>query len=116
MTYVILNSVQPYLISWFKYTPTEEVRRLKIPCLLVQGETDIQVSVSDAEALRSARSECQLEVIPGMNHVMKMVPADKDKQVASYGDPSLPISAELHQVLARFFSSEPVRAPIGASR
>ena len=40
------SSVQPYLISWFRYTPAQEIRRLTVPVLIVQGTTDIQVPVS----------------------------------------------------------------------
>jgi hypothetical protein len=38
-------SVQPYLISWFQYAATDEIRRLKGPCLIVQGTSDFQVSL-----------------------------------------------------------------------
>lgn len=109
-------SVQPYLISWFKYTPTDEVAKLRVPCLLVQGTTDIQVAVSDAELLHAANKTCSLKVVAGMNHVMKQVPPDRQKQIASYGDPTLPLDAELAQALAQFFSGEQMRAAIGATR
>ncbi len=38
-------SVQPYVISWFKYVPSQELAALTMPVLLIQGTTDIQVSV-----------------------------------------------------------------------
>lgn len=106
-------SVQPYLISWFKYSPTDELAKLKMPCLIVQGETDIQVDVSDAQALHAARQACQLKIIAGMNHVLKMVPADQDQQIASYSDPNLPLAAELTASLEQFLSSASVREAIG---
>ncbi len=106
-------SVQPYLISWFKYSPAQELTKLTAPCLIVQGSTDIQVDVSAAQALHSARKECELKVIPGMNHVLKMVAADRGKQVASYGDPTLPLAPELTKALEQFFSAVPVRLPSG---
>ena len=34
-------SVQPYLISWFKYDPAREIVALEIPVLIVQGTTDL---------------------------------------------------------------------------
>ena len=43
--------VQPYLISWMKYDPAEEIGKLKCPVLIVQGTTDIQVNLDDAERL-----------------------------------------------------------------
>jgi hypothetical protein len=31
-------SVQPYLISWFKYDPQKEIKKLSVPVLIVQGK------------------------------------------------------------------------------
>lgn len=45
-------SVQPYLISWFRYDPATELAKLKIPVLIVQGTTDIQTSVAGAKGSR----------------------------------------------------------------
>jgi hypothetical protein len=109
-------SVQPYLISWFKYSPSEEIAKLQVPCLLLQGGTDIQVGVTDAERLHAANKTCLLKVVAGMNHVMKTVPPDRQKQIESYGDPTLPLDTELTQTLAQFFSGERMRAPFGAPR
>ena len=95
-------SVQPYLVSWFQYTPRIELARLRIPCLILQGDTDIQVGVSDAHALHGAHGACQLALVPGMNHVLKMVPPDRAEQLASYGNPDLPIAEGLVQALTQF--------------
>lgn len=84
-------SVQPYLISWFRYDPAAEIAKLTIPALIVQGTTDIQVGVADAKALGAAQPKATLLIIDGMNHVMKSVPADQAAQLKSYGDPSLPV-------------------------
>lgn len=95
-------SVQPYLISWFRYDPIAEIKKVKIPILIVQGTTDIQVGVDDARALAAAKPDARLEIIDGMNHVMKMVDAGTSKQVASYSDPALPIAPRLVEVIAAF--------------
>jgi hypothetical protein len=92
-------SVQPYLISWFKYLPAEEIARLTIPTLIVQGTTDIQVPAAEAEALGRARPDAKVQVIEGMNHVLKLV-TEPARQKASYGDPSLPIAPALPEGLA----------------
>jgi pimeloyl-ACP methyl ester carboxylesterase len=89
------KSVQPYLISWFKYSPTEEIAKLTCPSLIVQGTTDIQIPLSDAEALHAARSGSKLVKIEGMNHVLKKVPSDQTAQISSYSDPDLPLHPEL---------------------
>ncbi len=105
-------SVQPYLISWFRYAPTTELAKLQIPCLIIQGETDIQVGVSDAELLHAAQSRCQEKLIPGMNHVMKLVPPDRAKQLASYGNPTLPIAEELVRTVTNFLHSVVASRPL----
>ena len=93
-------SVQPYLISWFKYDPAAEIGKLAIPTLIVQGTTDIQVSVADAKALGAAQPKATLLLIDGMNHVMKSVPADQAAQMKSYSDPSLPVVPQLVEAIA----------------
>ena len=96
------SSVQPYLISWFKYNPSEIVASIKEPILICQGTTDIQVAVEEAEALKKNASAAKLVIIEGMNHVLKSVPADPVKQTSSYTDPALPINAELMKNIIEF--------------
>lgn len=95
-------SVQPYIISWLRYRPSTEVTRLDIPVLVIQGTTDIQVGVAEASALEAARPSAQVEIIEGMNHVMKQVPADHATQVASYSDSTLALSPRLGGLIVGF--------------
>lgn len=97
-------SVQPYLISWFKLSPTKEIAKLQMPCLIVQGGTDIQVNIADADALNANSKNCSLKLIAGMNHILKTVPNNMDGQIASYSDPTLPIDSELMHTLTEFLS------------
>jgi pimeloyl-ACP methyl ester carboxylesterase len=87
-------SVQPYLISWFKYSPQNEIKKIKIPVLIIQGDKDIQVSIEDAKLLFLAKGSCQLAIIKNMNHVLKIIGDDKDENIKSYSNPSLPISSD----------------------
>ncbi|QKJ29312.1 alpha/beta hydrolase [Mucilaginibacter mali] len=88
-------SVQPYLLSWMMHDPIREIKKLKIPVLIVQGTTDIQIGVADAEKLKKAKSDATLLIIPGMNHVLKEAPADREKNIETYKDPNLPLKPEL---------------------
>jgi pimeloyl-ACP methyl ester carboxylesterase len=88
-------SVQPYLISWFKYNPSVEIKKLNIPVLILQGTNDLQVTVDDAKELAAADTKAQLILLEGMNHVLKKVGDDKDANKKSYSDPSLPLDEEL---------------------
>ncbi len=92
---VFRPSVQPYLISWFKYDPAAEIKKLAIPTLIVQGTTDIQVSVSDALALAAARPDATLILVDGMNHIFKQAPADRAQNFSTYNNPTLPLAPEL---------------------
>ena len=87
-------SVQPYMISWLKYTPSAEIAKLSMPILILQGSTDIQVTPAEAQALKAAAPNARLVEIDGMNHVMKHV-VDAAQQAASYSDPALPIVPEV---------------------
>ncbi len=99
------GSIQPYLISWFRYDPAREIARLRIPTLIAQGTTDVQVGTADAEALHAARPDAALVIVDGMNHVLKMVPPDPVTQMASYSDPSLPVAPELISRIGEFIRS-----------
>ena len=95
-------SVQPYLISWFKYDPAAEINKLKIPVQIIQGTNDIQVSVNDAEILSKANPAASLNLINEMNHVLKIVSADKTENIKSYSNPQLPIAQEMVKVVVEF--------------
>lgn len=94
-------SVQPYLISLLRQRPAEAFARVPIPALIVQGTRDFQVDADEALLLQQARPEAQLLLIEGMNHVLRIVPANAPP-LASYNDPQLPLAAELVEGLARF--------------
>lgn len=106
------ESLQPYLISWFRYDPALEIRRLNVPALIVQGTTDRQVPVSDALLLADADRSAALRIIEGMNHVLKDVPPDPDLQDRSESDPTLPIDKQLVAAVADFINPPNRRRPV----
>ena len=96
------RSVQPYLISWFKYNPQTELKKLNIPVLIVQGTTDIQVSVADAQNLKKEKPDATLVLVEGMNHALKQAPADRAQNIKTYSNPDLPIDAKLVDAVVSF--------------
>ena len=97
------KSVQPYLISWFRYNPAKEIAKLKIPVLILQGDKDIQVGVKEAERLYLARMFSSFYIIEGMNHVLKHCEGnDMLSQLEAYQSPTMPIKQELIEHIARF--------------
>jgi len=95
-------SVQPYIISWFKYDPQAEIKKLSIPVLVLQGTNDIQVSTEDAKLLAKANDHGHLVLIENMNHILKTVQGDRDANVATYTNPSLPINDKLVDAIVEF--------------
>jgi pimeloyl-ACP methyl ester carboxylesterase len=98
-------SVQPYMISWIKYNPQNEIKKLQIPSLLINGDKDIQVSVQDAQLLQQAKPNAQLHIIPNMNHIFKVIKGDDTENKASYTNPELPICVELTSIITTFIRS-----------
>lgn len=95
-------SVQPYLMSWFRYDPAVEIGKLRIPVTIVQGTADVQVTMTDAEALKRGDPPAQLVVVQGMNHVLKYSP-DVSSQaaiLAGYSDSKLPVAPQVIAAVA----------------
>lgn len=95
-------SIQPYLISWFKYNPQTEIQKLTIPILILQGNNDIQIAVKDAENLKQANKNADLQIIDKMNHIMKIVDGSQEANLASYNNETLPISEALVEKIVSF--------------
>ncbi len=92
---VIRPGIQPYLMSWFRHDPQRDIKRLKIPVLIVQGSNDVQVGVSDAEKLKKGKSDATLVIITGMNHILKQAPLTREQNLATYNQPDLPLDPTL---------------------
>ncbi|MFZ6734372.1 alpha/beta hydrolase family protein [Undibacterium sp. Ji42W] len=95
-------SVQPYLVSWFRYTPEKEIAKLTCPVLLVQGDKDIQVDAAQLTALTLAKPDVESLLVHDMNHVLKITGDNTAQQMASYTDPVLPLAPELTKGLNSF--------------
>jgi pimeloyl-ACP methyl ester carboxylesterase len=100
-------SVQPYIISWFKYDAGKEIAKLTIPVLITQGTNDVQVAVKEANLLAKAKPDAKLVLVKDMNHVLKIVPAgDNAAQKRSYGDSAMPVAPELVKAIADFVNGK----------
>lgn len=98
-------AVQDYLIDILPTDPVEVLRRAKKQALIVQGTTDLQTTVEDAKLLDKAR-RTQLELVKGMNHVLKEAPLDRAANIATYGDPDLPLADGLVKEIRNFIEDD----------
>ncbi|GHT19820.1 alpha/beta hydrolase [Bacteroidia bacterium] len=96
-------SVQPYMISWLKYNPQEEIKKLAIPILIVQGTTDIQVPENHADLLHAANPNATFCKIENMNHVLKTCAAtEQAAQTPTYTSPDFPLAKGLVECVVGF--------------
>jgi pimeloyl-ACP methyl ester carboxylesterase len=99
------QSVQNYIISWFARDPAAELARVSAPALIVQGTTDLQILVEDADKLAAARPDARRVLIEGMNHALKTAPAERAANLATYVAPGLPLAPELVPAIAAFVAA-----------
>lgn len=96
-------SLQPFLISWMEYDPQKEAKDLKVPLLIINGTTDVQIPVSEAESLREAKPDADYAIIKNMNHVLKFTKLKSGlEQMEIYGDPDLPLHKKLAKPVLKF--------------
>ncbi len=94
--------VQPYLISMFAYDPAAQIALVRVPVLIVQGTTDVQVGMEDAKRLRAAVPSARYVEIAGMNHILRDASADRTANIATYYQPNRPLDARVTGAIAAF--------------
>lgn len=92
---------QPFFKSWMSYNPSEEIKKLEIPVLILNGNKDLQVKIEDANNLHVASPNSKLVIIENMNHVLKTIKKDEDN-LKSYYSPDFPLSKQLIATIEAF--------------
>lgn len=97
------SSVQPYMLSWMQYDPSEEIKELKIPVLIINGTSDIQTEPKQAEMLHAASDNSELVLLEKMNHIFREVESnDRLVNTKSYNEPNRPLHPELIPIITEF--------------
>ncbi|WP_417860708.1 alpha/beta hydrolase family protein [Winogradskyella sediminis] len=87
--------LQPFMMNWMMYSPSDIIKELKIPVLIINGTKDLQVSVSEAEVLKKANENAELLLIENMNHVLFEIEGGDLENSKSYNESFRTISPEL---------------------
>jgi hypothetical protein len=82
--------------------PADEMGKFQNNSLIIQGTTDIQVALTDANALHAANPNSELAIIEGMNHIFKKAPEDRNLNKKTYNQPELPLHPDLILTLVNF--------------
>ncbi|WP_260483109.1 alpha/beta hydrolase [Sphingomicrobium flavum] len=95
--------LQRFMMSGYTLDPATLLEGIDLPVLIVQPGEDLQVKVSEGEALKAAMPAAAYVQIDGVNHVLKPVPAgDVAANMASYGDADLAIDPRVAAAIAPF--------------
>lgn len=96
------SSLQPFLMSWFKYDPAELASTMDMPVMVISGGVDIQVSEKEGEILSEAFGTKPV-VFPEMSHTLKEIKGgDMGLNQKSYQDPSVPLQPGLADTIVSF--------------
>lgn len=97
--------LQRYFMVWMQYDPAEELAKVTVPGLIIQGGHDCQIPPENGEQLIRTAPDNQYAEIATMNHVLKATPADCAAAISSYNNPVLPLHPELVPAITRFLSA-----------
>lgn len=105
-----LNSIfneelQPFMMSWMKYDPQTEIKKLTIPILIINGSKDIQVSGDEAQLLSASAKNSQIVIIEKMNHILVPIEGDNLENTKSYNETFRDLSPELKEAILDFIQS-----------
>lgn len=94
--------LQLYWMDMFRVDPPLLLSGLRIPVLVIQGDNDVQVKLSDAQTFVKMSPNAKLLILPGMNHVFKQAPTDRSGNIRTYSDSTLPIDPAMVKAMIEF--------------
>lgn len=101
MESIFRPAILPYLINWFQYEPSIEIKKRTAATLIINGTNDLQVPDVNAKDLKHASPTSILKIIPNMNHTLTEVTTEEDN-TKSYHEPDRPLSPALIASLVEF--------------
>jgi hypothetical protein len=107
LTEIFPPRVQGFVIDQMSYDPAQLLARYAGPVVVLQGTTDLQISMQDAQRLAGARPGVTMVVLEGVNHVLKIAPADPAANRATYRNSALPIAPSLVEAITAFLAQHP---------
>lgn len=105
---VLIPMARNFLRSLAAYDPPDEARRFSGRLLILQGTTDVQLTLRDAELLQAAQPRATLLRLEGVNHVLKSIETmDLQAQMKTYRDPAMPLAASVVPAIAGWIGTLP---------
>lgn len=104
LTSVFNIDIQPFMINWMQYNPTDIINELDMPILIINGTKDLQVSEDEAKLLKEANDEAKLSIIENMNHVLFEIEGDDLENSKSYNESFRAVSSTLIDNIVEFIN------------
>ena len=95
-------NLQPFMKSWLQYDPAKEISELDIPILILQGDKDIQVELSQAEKLKESAPQSEYVLVNNMNHILKEIKGGRLENHKSYNESWREIMPEVIESITKF--------------
>jgi uncharacterized protein len=99
---VFNKDIQGFMANWMQYDPQEEIKKLQIPILIINGTKDLQVEPKEAELLKKAAPNSTVKLIENMNHVLVTIEGDNIENSKSYNESFRKISPKLIDDIVNF--------------
>jgi esterase/lipase len=96
------KDVQPFIANWMKYKPQDEINKLDMPILIINGTKDLQVSEAEAKLLHESAKSSTIKIIENMNHVLVTIEGDDLENSKSYNEPGRKLADGLITTLLEF--------------
>ncbi|MBG6128724.1 pimeloyl-ACP methyl ester carboxylesterase [Aquimarina sp. EL_43] len=95
-------NLQPFMSSWIKYNPSEEILKLEMPILIIYGDKDIQVESIQAEKFKEIIPQAEYLFVTDMNHILKEIKGGRLENHKSYNEPFRKIMPEVLTGITNF--------------
>ncbi|MDO6597589.1 alpha/beta hydrolase [Oceanihabitans sp. 2_MG-2023] len=95
-------SLQPFMSNWIQYNPTEKIKELNIPILIINGTKDLQVTTAEATLLKEANLKAEIKIIENMNHILFTIAGDALENSKSYNESFRKINPEVIESIVSF--------------
>ncbi|WP_024768863.1 alpha/beta hydrolase [Aquimarina macrocephali] len=95
-------NLQPFMSSWVKYNPSEEILKLEMPVLIIYGDKDIQVELVQAEKFKEIIPQAEYLFVMDMNHILKEIKGGRLENHKSYNEPHRKIMPEVLTGITNF--------------
>tara|TARA_R110000868_G_scaffold88525_3_gene246796 strand:- start:1065 stop:1988 length:924 start_codon:yes stop_codon:yes gene_type:complete len=94
--------IQSFMMNWMQYNPQEEIKKLQMPILIINGTKDLQVDFKEATLLHEANTNSTMKLIENMNTFLVTIEGDNLDNSKSYDETFRKISPQLIQEITDF--------------